>query len=248
MFVPGGLTGWVSWIPFQENLQETHRAVRVQPIHNELGSAGMKGDPSYTWEVAVESLRMTLDSLDIGSAHFAAWSGGGKGILDFALTHPDRLRSMTLVEPAARWILESAGIMDQAWADESNFLHSLSGHEVTDDDLAKFLTLAGFVKDEAEARTDPVWERAWPYRQTLSWLSEGVLGSDWSLDDLSGIRCPVLLTKGTESAAADRKIVDLLHTHLPDSRVIEYDGTHAHHIENLARFVSDLRDHMERAG
>jgi len=41
VLVPGGLTGWQSWIPHQERLADRYRVVRVQPIHNELGSAGL---------------------------------------------------------------------------------------------------------------------------------------------------------------------------------------------------------------
>jgi len=48
VLVPGGLTGWLSWIPHQARLASTRRTIRVQPIHNELGSAGQVGDPSYT--------------------------------------------------------------------------------------------------------------------------------------------------------------------------------------------------------
>lgn len=36
VLVPGGLTGWLSWIPHQERLAGRYRAIRVQPIHNEL--------------------------------------------------------------------------------------------------------------------------------------------------------------------------------------------------------------------
>jgi len=48
VLVPGGLTGWVSWVPHAERLSARWRTIRVQPIHNELGSAGHPGDPSYT--------------------------------------------------------------------------------------------------------------------------------------------------------------------------------------------------------
>src|SRR5918995_1223705 len=64
VLVPGGLTGWVSWIPHAERLSARWRTIRVQPIHNELGSAGQPGVPGYTVETARESLRMTLDALE----------------------------------------------------------------------------------------------------------------------------------------------------------------------------------------
>ena len=78
VLVPGGLTGWLSWIPHQERLAERYRVIRVQPIHNELGSAGEPGQPGYTAEVEREALRMTLDDLGFDRVHLAGWSGGAK--------------------------------------------------------------------------------------------------------------------------------------------------------------------------
>jgi pimeloyl-ACP methyl ester carboxylesterase len=247
VLIPGGMTGWLSWIPHQERLSDRYRAIRVQPIHNELGSAGMPGDPSYTWKVAVESLLLTLDYLEIERAHFAGWSAGGKGLLDFAISHPGRLKSMTLVEPAADWILEKMGESDREHQEGVESLYALAGKNVSEDDLARVLYLAGFVKDPAEARSDPYWERAWPNRMTLSWLSEEVMGSDFSIADLTVVDCPVLLTKGKESGQVERRIVDILALHLPNANVFELEGGHAHHIESLDRFLEVLDGHLERS-
>ena len=245
VLIPGGVTGWLSWIPHQERLSDRYRTIRVQPIHNELGSAGMPGDPSYTREVAVESLLLTVHQLEIERAHFAGWSAGGKGLLDFAIAHPGRLMSMTLVEPAADWILEAAGESDREHQESTEFLHSLAGQDVTGDDLARFLHLAGFVSDPAQARSDPYWERAWPHRMTLSWLSEKLMGSDHSLADLAAVSCPVLLTKGTKTGEVERRVVDLLGLHLPNARVVELEGSHAHHIESIDRFLKALEKHLQ---
>lgn len=245
VLIPGGITGWLSWITHQERLSDRYQVVRVQPIHNELGSAGMPGDPSYTWEVAVESLLLTLDHLEIERAHFAGWSAGGKGLLDFAIAYPRRLISMTLVEPAADWILATVGESDREHQESTEFLYSLAGKEVTEDDLARVLHLAGFVSDPAAARSDPYWERAWPHRMTLSWLSEKLMGSDYSIDDLKAVDCPVLLTKGTETGETEKRVVDKLARHLPNARVVEFEGNHAHHIESLDRFLDVLDDHLQ---
>lgn len=245
VLIPGGITGWLSWIPHQERLSDRYRTIRVQPIHNELGSAGMKGDPSYTREVAVENLLLTVDHLEIERAHFAGWSLGGKGLLDFAIAHPGRLISMTLVEPGADWILEAVGESDREHQESTDFLHSLAGQEVSDDDLARVLYVAGFVDDPAEARSDPYWERAWPHRMTLSWLSEKLMGSDHSVADLAAVECPVLLTKGTETGKVERRVVDLLALHLSNARVVELEGSHAHHIESIDRFLEALEKHLQ---
>jgi hypothetical protein len=49
VLVPGGLTGWVSWVPHAERLSASYRTIRVQPIHNELGSIS---PPSSTSRVS----------------------------------------------------------------------------------------------------------------------------------------------------------------------------------------------------
>jgi len=109
VLVPGGLTGWLSWVPHQERLASRHRVIRVQPIHNELGAQGAPGDAGYTAEVERESLRLTLDALDLERPDLAGWSGGGLALIEFAIEYPERVRSLTLVEPAAYWVLERLG-------------------------------------------------------------------------------------------------------------------------------------------
>ena len=244
ILVPGGLTGWLSWMPHQERLSVHHLVIRVQPIHNELGSAGKPGDPGYTAEVERESLRLTLDELSIGEADFAGWSGGGQALIEFTLAYPQRVRSLALVEPAAYWILEELGEEDPLVDEANEFLHGLAGKEVTEDDLARFLGYAGLVEDPAEARHHPNWDRWVPHRMALSWASEEAVRSGRSVKDLPSITCPVLLTKGTVTAPWMKRVVDVLGEYLPDTRVVELDGDHAAHIQSIDRFLEELEAHL----
>ena len=117
---------------------------------------------------------------------------------------------------------------------------------MTEDDLALFLSSAGFVRDPARAREHPYWERALPHRMALSWVSEELMASDHSPDDLASIGCPVLLTKGTVTEDWEKRVVDVLGELLPDARVVELDGGHAHHIESLDRFLAELEAHLSK--
>lgn len=245
VLVPGGLTGWVSWIPHQERLAGRHRAIRVQPIHNELGSAGEPGDPTYSRDVERESLRLTVEAMEIDRFHLVGWSAGGKTALDFALSAPERIISLTLVEPAAYWILDEVGEHDPELQQFIEYLHSLAGKTITEDDLARFLYKAGFAEDPEAARRDPYWELALPHRMALSWLSEELMGSDWSVADLARLQTPVLVTKGTRTEAWERRVVDLLGEHLPNARVVDIEGTHAHHIESIDRFLAELEAQLK---
>jgi pimeloyl-ACP methyl ester carboxylesterase len=244
VLIPGGLTGWVSWIRHAERLSARWRTIRVQPIHNELGSAGRPGVPGYTVETERESLRMTLDALGIERAHFAGWSAGGKALIEFALAYPQRIRTLTLVEPEAYWITEQLGVPDPDVERTDAFMHSLFGKDITEDDLATFLEISGLASSKEEARSDPYWERAVPHRMTLSWLSPLLKPSGRSIEELANIRCPVLLVKGTVTTAGDKRVVDALGERLPHATVLELPGDHASHIQSIDAFLEAFEKHL----
>lgn len=244
VLVPGGLTGWLSWISHAERLSARWRTIRVQPIHNELGSAGQPGAPGYTAETERESLRMTLDALELETAHFAGWSAGGKALIEFALAYSGRVRTLTLVEPGAFWILEQMGEADPDVERTNAFLRSLFGKEVTEDDLSVFLGGAGLASSKEEARRDPYWERAVAHRMTLSWYSEEYDRSGRSIEELANIRCPVLLVKGSVTTEVERRVVDVLGERLPNATVLELPGDHASHIQSIDAFLEAFEKHL----
>ncbi len=237
VLVPGGLTGWLSWIPHQERLVDRYRVIRVQPIHNELGSAGEPGQPGYNAEVEREALRMTLDQLELKRPDLAGWSGGAKALLEFATEYPERVRTLTLVEPAAYWILEQMGDEDPVVEELNAFIHPLHGREVTEEDLATFLEYAGFVPTRIEAPSHPNWERWVPHRMSLSWQGEELDHPPRAVDDLVHVSAPTLLVKGTVTADWLKRVVDTLGQRLPHATVVELEGDHASHIQSIDAFL-----------
>jgi pimeloyl-ACP methyl ester carboxylesterase len=242
---PGGLTGWLSWIPHAERLQDAYRVIRMQPIHNELGTAGQPGDPGYSIVTERESLRLTLDAMQLDRVDVAAWSSGGRGMIEFAIEYPQRVRTMTLVEPATGWVLAAMGEPDDA---EESFLSDHAGHRLTEDDLADFLVLAGFADSTDAARVHPGWASWLEHRQALSWQSMALARPNRSLEDLALVGAPTLLVKGTDSAPAARRAVDILGDLLPNAVVLELPGDHAAHIVSIDRFLDEMRSHIEAAG
>lgn len=65
-----------------------------------------------------------------------------------------------------------------------------------------------------------------------------------TIEDLARIRCPVLLTQGSTTVGWEKRVVDLLAEHLPVARVVELEGDHAHHIQNIDRFLEELEGHL----
>lgn len=241
ILIPGGLTGWVSWEPHQLRLADSYRVIRVQPIHNELGSAGAPGDLSYTAEIDRESLRLTLENLGVETAAFAGWSRGGGAAVEYVLEYPSQVRSLTLIEPEVSWVLsEDESLGPDLSREDMAFLDAIVGTEVSENDLARLLTIFGMTEDSKQAKTHPMWEIWVKHRNALSWPYENTTNPKRSTTDLETIQCPVLLIKGTNSAPRDRAIVDALGRYIANAQIVELNGGHASHIESIDRFLEEF--------
>jgi pimeloyl-ACP methyl ester carboxylesterase len=244
VLVPGGLTGWLSWIPHAERLSADRRTIRVQPIHNELGSRGEMVDPSYDDDVERECLRLTLDELGIGVADFAGWSGGARAMIEFSLTYPKRIRTLTLIEPPAFWAAHQSGLERDAETQRMEaFVDRIGGRPISEDELEEFLLMAGFAHEGVDLRTLPQWERWLPHKDALA--GQYLLGrKERKLAEIEAFDRPVLLVKGTVSSEWLRGIVDILGEHYPESTVLELPGSHACHIEDIGAFLQALQAHL----
>jgi pimeloyl-ACP methyl ester carboxylesterase len=105
VLVPGGLSGWLWWIPNAERLSTDRIVVRVQLRSVELAEAGEPFPTNYGTLTEREALRATVDELGLDSFDLAGWSYGGHVSLAFALEYPERVRTLTVIEPPAVWIL-----------------------------------------------------------------------------------------------------------------------------------------------
>lgn len=242
VLVPGGLSGWLSWIPHAERLSKERMVVRVQLRSVELAEAGKPFPEDYGVLTEREALRATVDELGLDSFDLAGWSHGGLVALAFALEYPERVRALTLIEPGAFWILRETGhasdALVRAEADDRLF----TGREITVDDLKDFLVRAGLGQpgDDFESLPQwPVWVRN---RQVLS-----IFGTLWdytdSLEQLRALEIPVLAVKGTDSAELETAVVDDLAAMVPRGRLLELPGGHACHIQNIDLFLEELGTH-----
>jgi pimeloyl-ACP methyl ester carboxylesterase len=245
VLVPGILTGWLSWIQHAERLAKTRRVVRVQPIHSELAAHGALPEPEFDPATERDSLLATIDHLGIGRADFAGWSGGGRALIEFAAAYPERIRTLTLVEPAAYWILEQAHSFS---ADEiDGLMRRLANRPVTEDELVEFLTgPASMLPPDSDPRSDPRWPVWTANRNALA--SDFVLARpDRPLADLKALEAPVLLVLGSNTKGFLVDVVTVLEQTYPNVRRVMLPGDHACHIQSIDRFLEELTAHIASA-
>ena len=242
VLMPGGISGWRSWVPFVEPLAKGHQVIRAQLRSVELAEAGTPYPPDYGTLTEREALRATVDQLRLDRFDLVGWSYGAHCSLAFTLEYPRRVRTLTVIEPPAHWILRETGHAANARAQGEAFDRSTAGREITIEDLKGFLVRAGLGKpgdDFASLPSWPVWVRN---RQVVS-----VNGTLWdyadSLDRLRALDLPMLAVKGTETTEDLAAIVDDLVATVPHGRLLQLRGDHACHLQNMDRFLAELERH-----
>jgi pimeloyl-ACP methyl ester carboxylesterase len=236
VLVPGGLTGWISWKPHAEHLAARRRAVRVQLLAVDLGLRGAPLPDDYSLETESHALGRTLDAIGIMRADFAGWSYGAEALLDFALDHPDRVRTLTLIEPPAFWVPRSRGPLPAAAFAFQDATRSFGPGDVSEEQLATFVHFAGFVPASVDPRSVPQWPVWVHHRQSLR-NGDAAFRHQDSLERVRRFRSPVLLFKGVGSPDYLRDIIDILAQEFPNARVHELPGAHALHVVSMTRFL-----------
>jgi pimeloyl-ACP methyl ester carboxylesterase len=244
VLVPGGLIGWLSWVPHAERLSGNRMVVRVQLRSVEFAESGKPYPDDYGVATEVEALLATIDHLGLESVDLAGWSHGGCIALAFALVYPDRVQTLTLIEPAAPWLLRQTDYDAASLREMEDFDRSKTGREASVDDLREFLVRAGFNVANGGFEALPSWQVWVRNRQVLQ-----VIGTLWdyhaSIDELRVLDVPLLAVKGTETTGDMSAIVDVLASIVPRARLLELPGDHASHLQNADRFLHELSTHID---
>jgi pimeloyl-ACP methyl ester carboxylesterase len=239
VLVPGGLTGWVSWEPFVQEFSKKRTVIRVQLLGVQWGLEDRPIPEDYSVKAESRALAATLDSLDYRMpVDLVAWSYGAFAALDYALDNPERIRTLTLIEPPAMWVLKTTGRWDDEVQETANLIRTYQG-EITEDMLAEHLKYAGFIQPGQSARELPQWNNWIPYRRSLR-INPFVVSHHDDLERLKKFQPPTLLIKGTGSTEWLHHVIDGLSENIPNSQIVEFPGGHAPHIVSRDSFLVEL--------
>jgi len=237
VLVPGGLTGWLSWGPHTKQLAANYQVVRVQLLSVEYG---LKNEPlpkGYSVNYEVNALTHTLDQNKVKDAHFAGWSYGAAILLSFALNNPDKVRTLTLIEPPAFWVLRSKGPLSKEVLEDQKIMQSLGLGEVSESQLEWFTHYAAFVPPTIDPKRLPQWSVWVKHRQSLR-IGDSPYRHEEGIEKVRTFEKPVLLFKGDGSAKYYHQIIDVLASEFPSAQVKLLPGGHALHIVSMNEFMN----------
>lgn len=222
-------------------------------------SDGSVDSASVTLASFVADLEGIRRQLGLGRIHLLGHSWGGLLAMEYALAHPDRLRSLVLVSPmppsAALWQEEQAAVAASLAPEDTAGMGELrasgafrAGDPAAIEEMLR-LSFRSELADPALASSlrfhiEPDYgERS----RQFGYLLPELMTYDLT-GRLPGLRVPALVVVGAAETAAART-ADTLRTLLPDVRVVTIPGAgHFSFLERPEAFLGVARSFLEGPG
>ncbi|HSL74446.1 MAG TPA: alpha/beta hydrolase [Ilumatobacteraceae bacterium] len=205
-----------------------------------FGATEYDGQPFTYWDSAADCLGL-LDHLGIERAVVGGMSQGGFLSLRVALTAPERVRGLILLDT-------------QAGTEDPEVVPGYEGMRDTwlaagpVDDLVN--AVAGLIISDPDV--NPIWIAKWKQRPNdfIQQPFATLMGRDDVTDRLGEITCPALVVHGTEDVSISMEKAEALAAGLPGSGpVVKVGGAHAANLTNpepvnaaILEFLAGLPD------
>jgi proline-specific peptidase len=245
--------------PLEQLAEEGRRLV----VYDQLGcgNSDRPDDPDlWTVELFVNELRTLREALQLDRIHLLGTSWGSMLAIEYTLTQPPGLVSLTLNSPptsAATWMAEAARLRDEL---PEHHLRAIAEHEAAgttdhpDYEAAekefwrRHVLLVDpapdFVERGREERGKQVYASLWGVAE---WNANGKLHG-WDVRDrLSEIRVPTLVTSGRYDECTPALAEDAQRGILGAERVLFEESSHMAFVEEPERFRAVLTDFLARA-
>jgi pimeloyl-ACP methyl ester carboxylesterase len=248
VLVHGALGDRRQWDPIAAALATQFRTHAVSRRHHWPGPMPAAGE-RYTYELHRDDVLALLARLP-GPAHLVGHSYGAGVVLLAALQAPERVRSLTLIEPAFGSLLPEAGA---GLAEEKSTRVAALTKVRTLVDAERHAEAAEVFIDWVQGGPGGFAKLPEPTRQALlenaRTLGPTIVGSqpDVSPASLRGLRLPSLVVKGEHTRGFYRLIADVAGAGLPGARLATLPGCgHMTIVEAPAAATALLREFLSR--
>jgi pimeloyl-ACP methyl ester carboxylesterase len=244
----GGIRGADEFIPHATILAANYRIIRLQTLSFTRSRQKQPLSSDYSLHTEVDAVDETLNRLGVRvPADFIGHSLGALIALQFALEHPERVRTLTLAEPPAFWVVPKNELQSTPDMRAMYELLLTLGPQVepTDDQLIRFRCLLGECDLKKPEPGSALWQEWAARRAALRGLS-AIAQLQGDANQLKSFRKPVLIVTGTRTVSFHRRIDQILATQCPVVEGLELPGNHAAVVTAQDEFLNGLRSFLER--
>jgi pimeloyl-ACP methyl ester carboxylesterase len=222
----GSARRYFAWIP---RLSRTYRVVRMDMRGHGNSDVPAPGVP-LTMDRLVADVLELLDHTDSGAVHIVGTSAGGYIAQNIALSHPGRVKSLSLFS-------STPGLRGSNWPVWIDEMERIGLREWLADNLRGRLPVDRLEPAHVEWFLDEAAQLNPRFGAQMVRLMSSL---DWS-DRLAEIRCPTLLVRPGAASIGNEDMYEIMRERIPDSRLLTYEGL-PHHLTDAVpeRCVGDV--------
>lgn len=235
---------WQKWV---DALKNEYRVIRFDQRGHGLTGPGTHDN--HTLDRFTNDVETVADALDVGRFTLAGNSMGGAIAMNYAITHPERLEGLVLIDAAGAPV---------AQAGTGNLAFRLAAMPVVGDVLSQVLprsvvekSLSQSVSNQAVVTPEVVdryWELArYPGNRAATRQRFSMPRTSFDAAMVEQVQVPALVMWGREDALIPYAAAGWYMEHLPDATLAAYPGIGHLPMEEAAdRSVADLKAWLEK--
>ncbi len=239
----GGTLGAAMFAPHAEELVGEFEVIRIQTLNVQAAETKAEMPPDYSVAQEAAAVHATLEHIGVdGQVDIVGSSYGALVALHFAVTYPQKVRTVALFEPPAFWVLSQQDYESDSTAQQMRDLTSqLTPSTIpSDQQYFRFRCLLGECPSHIPDSSDST-RAEWDLRRSAMRGLAAVAEHKEDEAALKKLACPVLLMTGSRSVPFHRRINDLLAQKIPKVEKSELEGTHTAPRSNKDGFLRQLR-------
>ena len=241
VFLHGGTFDYTSFAAHSKLLSDTFTVIRMLQFNVQYADAGWALPKDYSVKMESEAVKATLDSLHITApVILIGHSYGGVIAFDFAITHPDRIKFLVLVEAPLFDIAKTKGEYSEKMKQIDELSKNFTPQAIITEEMIKNFRCEMTNCDTLDIRSHPMWSKWLKQKDRLKGL---FVVSAYKIDykKLHGFSKSTLIVTGTKTIEPNRTVDQLLSREFSNATRGSLTGDHIAIYQNAGNFVEMLK-------
>lgn len=244
----GGTFDYNAFAAHSKLLADSFTAVRMQQFNVQYANEGWMLPKNYSLKMESEAIQATLDSLHITKpVILIGHSYGGVIAFDFAINHPEKIRSLVLVEAPLFDIAKAKGEFSAKMKDIEELTKHFTPQATITEEMIKSFRCKMANCDTFDIRQHPMWPKWLNQKDRLRGLS---VVPSYKIDfkKLQAFQKPMLIVTGTTTIQPNKIIDNLLSNEFSNARTGSLPGEHIAIYQNPEAFIQMLKAFLQQTG